>query len=88
MDADHTDRQPARRLVVRGLTKRFGGTTALAEVNLTVAAGQVHALLGANGAGKSTLIKILAGVHAADSGEVTLRGRLIGDAESIQNRGG
>ena len=80
MDADHNDRQPATRLVVRGLTKRFGGTTALAEVNLTVAAGQVHALLGANGAGKSTLIKILAGVHAADSGEVTLRGRSIGDA--------
>ncbi len=80
MEVDHIDRQPAIRLAVSGRTKRFGGTTALAEVNLTVAAGQVHALLGANGAGKSTLIKILAGVHAADGGEVTLRGRSIGEA--------
>jgi len=67
-------------LVVRGLTKRFGGTTALADVDLTVQTGQIHALLGANGAGKSTLIKILAGVHAGDGGEVTVRGRSIADA--------
>ncbi|HSX96316.1 MAG TPA: ATP-binding cassette domain-containing protein, partial [Streptomyces sp.] len=59
---------------VRGLTKRFGGTLALADVDLDVHAGSVLALLGPNGAGKSTLIKILAGVHHADAGRVTVDG--------------
>jgi ribose transport system ATP-binding protein len=62
-------------LEVRGLTKRFGGTLALDDVDLDLPAGAVTALLGENGAGKSTLIKILAGVHTADAGEVRLRGR-------------
>ena len=55
-------------LRVRKLTKRFAGTLALDEVDLEVRPGEIHALLGENGAGKSTLIKILAGVHAPDSG--------------------
>ena len=61
-------------LSVRGLTKRFTGTLALDGVDLDVRAGEVHALLGENGAGKSTLIKLLAGVHAADGGELLWRG--------------
>ncbi len=61
-------------LKVRGLTKRFGGTEALRGVDFTVLAGEIHAFLGANGAGKTTLIKILAGVHAADSGEIEIAG--------------
>jgi ribose transport system ATP-binding protein len=62
-------------LRVTGLVKRFGGVPALAGVNLAVAVGEVHGLLGANGCGKSTLIKVLAGVHDADEGTVAVHGR-------------
>jgi ribose transport system ATP-binding protein len=71
-----TDAEPAL-LEVRRLTKRFTGTLALDAVDFDVRAGEVHALLGENGAGKSTLIKVLAGVHPADAGEVLLRGRAV-----------
>jgi ribose transport system ATP-binding protein len=63
-------------LTIEGLSKHFGGTKALDDVNLCINAGEIHALLGANGAGKSTLIKILAGVYKPDHGEITFHGAL------------
>jgi len=60
---------------LRGVTKRFGSLTALADVDLDVHAGEVLALLGENGAGKTTLTKILYGLYQADEGQVTVAGR-------------
>ena len=62
-------------LVVRDVSKQFGGTQALSQVGMSVNAGEIVALLGENGAGKSTLIKILAGVYTLDQGSVAFRGR-------------
>src|SRR5215213_8934760 len=62
-------------LALRGITKTFGAVAALTNVDLDVAAGQVVAIVGDNGAGKSTLVKVLSGVHAADSGIITFEGR-------------
>ncbi len=57
-----------------GVGKRYGPTVALADVSLTVAAGESHALVGRNGAGKSTLVSILTGLSKPDSGVVTFGG--------------
>jgi D-xylose transport system ATP-binding protein len=62
-------------LSLRGITKTFGAVAALTNVNLDVAEGQVVAIVGDNGAGKSTLVKVLSGVHTADSGTITFEGR-------------
>ncbi|OGB91956.1 MAG: hypothetical protein A3H39_05440 [candidate division NC10 bacterium RIFCSPLOWO2_02_FULL_66_22] len=62
-------------LELRGISKWFGAVQALRDVNLTVEAGQVLALVGDNGAGKSTLIKIISGVHDPDAGEILWGGR-------------
>ena len=62
-------------LEVRGLGKRFPGVRALHNVDLTLARGEVLAVIGENGAGKSTLMKILAGVQPADIGEIFIDGQ-------------
>ncbi len=59
---------------MEGITKRFGTVTALHEVSLALARGEVHALVGENGAGKSTLMKILSGAYHRDAGTVRLDG--------------
>ena len=61
-------------LAMRGIVKQFPGVRALDGVDLDVAAGEVHCLLGQNGAGKSTLIKVLAGAHRPDAGEIVWAG--------------
>src|SRR5919199_5910299 len=61
-------------LEVHGVVKSFPGVRALDGVDLDVRAGEVHCLLGQNGAGKSTLIKVLAGAHQPDAGEISWRG--------------
>ena len=71
------DAQPEPLLQVRGLVKHFPGAKALDGVDLDVRAGEVHCLLGQNGAGKSTLIKVLAGAHEPDAGELTWRGERV-----------
>ena len=62
-------------LEMKGITKRFSGVTALSNVDLKLAKGEVHTLLGENGAGKSTLMKILSGVYTPDEGQIILKGK-------------
>ncbi|MDF2439524.1 MAG: rhamnose transport system ATP-binding protein [Abditibacteriota bacterium] len=59
------------------ISKRFGGVRALDDVSFEVAAGAIHAIVGENGAGKSTLMKIVAGIHAPDSGRLELDGQSV-----------
>jgi ABC-type sugar transport system ATPase subunit len=62
-------------LKAENICKTFGAVRALDDVSLTVAAGEVHGLLGANGAGKSTLIGVLSGAIRPDSGRLSIAGR-------------
>jgi D-xylose transport system ATP-binding protein len=64
-------------LELRGVSKQFGGVRALIELDFTVSQGEVVATVGDNGAGKSTLVKIIAGIHAPDGGEIHFDGRRV-----------
>ena len=64
-------------LEARGLTKRFGGVTALDGLDLSIDAGDVVGVMGPNGAGKSTLLKTLLGEVRPDSGDVLLDGESV-----------
>ncbi|HEX7450476.1 MAG TPA: sugar ABC transporter ATP-binding protein, partial [Pirellulales bacterium] len=80
---------PAPILSIRGVTKRFPGVVALADVSLDIAAAELHAICGENGAGKSTLMKILAGVIGSFEGELRLRGQRVrfADTRDAENAG-
>src|SRR5215475_15618571 len=61
-------------IYMRGITKRFGAVTANREINLSIPAGAIHAIVGENGAGKSTIMKIIYGFYTADEGEIWIDG--------------
>lgn len=65
-------------IAIRGLSKVYGDTTVLSDVDLRLAFGEVHALLGANGAGKSTLIKCLSGATLPTAGTLSIGGQSFG----------
>lgn len=73
-------------LAFKDVSKRFPGVLALDRVTFEVARGSCHALIGENGAGKSTLGKILAGVHTADAGALSLDGERIHPADPLAAR--
>lgn len=62
-------------LKIEGLTKRFGGTKALNEVNLDVNKGEIVGIIGPNGSGKSTLLHIITGFYSSDKGSILLDGK-------------
>jgi D-xylose transport system ATP-binding protein len=80
LEAPATERStPGREpiLSIRRISKGFGAVQALTDIDMDVYPGEVVAIVGDNGAGKSTLVKILAGVHPADSGEISFEGRRV-----------
>ncbi len=74
MSSVSTARAPQLHVELRGVGKSFGGVPVLHDIDLTIAPGTVHGLVGENGAGKSTLSKIIAGLHPADTGRVLVDG--------------
>jgi len=74
------------RLEMTGVRKRFGATVALDGVDLAVAPGECHALVGQNGAGKSTLMKVLSGAHSADEGAMRLDGAAYRPRDPLDGR--
>lgn len=70
-----TGTRDATAVELAGVTRRFGGFTALDEVNLTIAPGTLHAIIGPNGAGKTTLFNILTGRLRPTAGRVLVDGR-------------
>lgn len=71
-------------LELKGITKSFAGVIALEDVNFSLNAGEIHALMGENGAGKSTLIKVLTGVQTCDLGEIKLLGKPVRPSSPLE----
>ena len=75
-DSQSANRQP-NAIEMRGIVKRFPGVIANNGINLSVARGEIHGLLGENGAGKSTLMNILFGLYHPDEGEILVNGQRV-----------
>ena len=65
-------------LEIEGLTRRFGGLTAVDNLSFSVAAGEIHGLIGPNGAGKTTTFNVISGFYAPTSGQIRFDGQEIG----------
>jgi ABC-type uncharacterized transport system ATPase subunit len=74
------------RLALHGISKRYGNVLANDRIDLAVAAGEIHALLGENGAGKSTLVKVIYGVTQPDAGRIEWEGRAVAIRSPAQAR--
>jgi ABC-type uncharacterized transport system ATPase subunit len=84
--ACHAHRASPPRLQLRHISKRYPGCLANDAIDLSIAPGEIHALLGENGAGKSTLMKIIYGVTQADAGEMLWQGQRINIRNPAQAR--
>ncbi|WP_454288576.1 ABC transporter ATP-binding protein [Rhizobium arsenicireducens] len=84
-----SDKSQAPAIELVGIDKRFGAVHANKNINLTVAKGSIHGIIGENGAGKSTLMSILYGFYHADSGEIRIDGKpiTIRDSQSAISAG-
>ena len=71
-------------LELRGITKRFPGVLANDAIDMTVRAGEIHAVVGENGAGKTTLMSILFGLFPADAGEILVHGKPVRFASALE----
>ncbi len=72
-------------LEARNISKTFVGVKALDNVDLTIGKGEIHCLIGENGSGKSTLIKVIGGIHKADSGTVSIEGNVLSGKDAIES---
>ena len=75
MQARSAEAPGATVLDVKGVSKRFGGLQALAEVGITIRHGEVYGLIGPNGAGKTTFFNVITGLYTPDGGSFELAGR-------------
>ena len=71
-------------LQVRGVTKRFGGLTAVKDLTMEVSRGALYGLIGPNGAGKTTVFNLLTGVYDPTEGDILLEGRQIGGRQPFE----
>jgi len=74
INADEVAAAESGLLEVRGLVKRFGGVTAVNALNMTVRAGDIHALIGPNGSGKTTTLNVVSALYRADGGSIRFDG--------------
>jgi ABC-type branched-subunit amino acid transport system ATPase component len=72
-------------LIAAGVTKRFGGLTALDDVSLSLRPGEIHGLIGPNGSGKTTMLNLLSGYYEPTAGHIRYRGQDLGKA-TVQRR--